>query len=457
LLPSAHSGGWDGALVASLRSHILRPVAASIAGQRALPNTFSLPPVVAVGYNYRVLRDSVGRFCGVPHWPVFRCPPRDVLIVAARTTLEEAQDAEAFGDGVLTSRRTFQKFYAQSELQDYIRQTLEQEPVAVAPGVFFLFRQTAQRESYLSANARRASTAPKARRTERVYAEHQTALDALAAFVTQHGRLPTDDDAFDASEIAARLGSVKRAFLTLKRVFSPEHWLSVAEGAKQDLLVYLALAKFRGRSKFQELDVPLQRDIKGLFGSYVKACSLADNLLFSAGDHRATESALSTSPVGKLTPGGLYVHRSALTNLPPLLRVYEGCARVLVGEIEGANIIKLHRSRFAVSYLYYPDFESDAHPALAGSVIVYLASRDVRFRDYSESDNPPILHRKETFVADGYPQREIFGQLTEAEEELGLYEDTTKIGTRQGWTELLREKQVVITGHSVRFEPTPSA
>ena len=56
------SGRWVGALVASLRSHILRPGADSIADSTVSSRTFLLPPVAVVGYNYFVLPDSVGRF-----------------------------------------------------------------------------------------------------------------------------------------------------------------------------------------------------------------------------------------------------------------------------------------------------------------------------------------------------------------------------------------------------------
>ena len=41
-----------------------------------------------------------------------------------------------------------------------------------------------------------------------------------------------------------------------------------------------------------------------------------------------------------------------------LLRVYEGCARAYLGEVEGANLIKLHRHSGKVSYLVDPDFET---------------------------------------------------------------------------------------------------
>ena len=72
--------------------------------------------------------------------------------------------------------------------------------------------------------------------------------------------------------------------------------------------------------------------------------------------------------MGKLLPTALYVHRTALEALDPLLRVYEGCARAYLGTLDGANLIKLHRQSGKVSYLVYPDFETDPHPALRRSV-----------------------------------------------------------------------------------------
>ncbi len=45
------------------------------------------------------------------------------------------------------------------------------------------------------------------------------------------------------------------------------------------------------------------------------------------------------SAIAKLLPNALYIHSSALERLEPLLRVYEGCARAYLGEVEGANII----------------------------------------------------------------------------------------------------------------------
>ena len=64
-------------------------------------------------------------------------------------------------------------------------------------------------------------------------------------------------------------------------------------------------------------------------------------------------------------------------SLEPLLRVYEGCARADLGEVEGVNLVKLHRHSGKVSYLVYPDFETDPHPALLRSIKLSLRTREL--------------------------------------------------------------------------------
>jgi hypothetical protein len=65
--------------------------------------------------------------------------------------------------------------------------------------------------------------------------------------------------------------------------------------------------------------------------------------LFRTVSAEAVSQACRRSTVGKLLPTALYVHRTALDALDPLLRVYEGCARAYLGEVEGANLIKILR------------------------------------------------------------------------------------------------------------------
>ncbi len=214
------------------------------------------------------------------------------------------------------------------------------------------------------------------------------------ATIAALGRLPEADEFAQAAEVETRFGSLKRAFALIQRVTGSDDWDAIARRITEDLLVYLALGRFRRRPPISALPIDLQRDIRSFFGSYANACRLADDRLFRAGDAEAVDDACRRSAVGKLLPNALYVHRSALESLDPLLRVYEGCARAYLGEIEGANLIKLHRHSGKVSYLVYPDFETDPHPALLRSIKLNLRSREIESIDYARSANPPILHRR---------------------------------------------------------------
>jgi DNA phosphorothioation-associated putative methyltransferase len=76
-----------------------------------------------------------------------------------------------------------------------------------------------------------------------------------------------------------------------------------------------------------------------------------------------------------------------------------------------------------------------------------LQSLRVDYRDYTSAANPPILHRKETFVTPDYPLYKKFARLTRQEEKWGLLDDTNSIGTREGWNRRLHERQAELRGH----------
>lgn len=123
------------------------------------------------------------------------------------------------------------------------------------------------------------------------------------------------------------------------------------------------------------------------------------------------------------------------------------CTGIYIGRVDGANIIKLNRLEPKISYLNYSAFEEDPHPTLAQSLSVHLQTFRVRTRDYSGSRNPPILHRKETFLPAEHPLRAKFARLTAAEEAKELLVEGNRIGTRYHWEQTLAEKGLAIRGH----------
>ena len=400
--------------------------------------------IVNIGYVVNVIEDAAERkdaLCAA--WNL----ARQVLVVGARLNFDSrVTRMSPLADGCLTATQTFQKFYSQSELRSWITQTLETEPAPAAPGVFFVFRDETLRQQYLAQRYRRRRAVPRITKSERLYEEHRELFEPLVVFVTERARLPEAHELPDYGLLVERFGSIKRAFSIVRRVTGAEHWESIRQERRSELLQQFALERFGGRPRFSALPKDAQLDIREFFSSYKSACAEADALLFSVGDMTLLESAMTASPIGKRTGNGLYVHLDALHKLPQLLQIYEGCARAYLGSFVDANVVKLHRESPRVSYLTYADFDRDPHPTLVESFLVKLGGLEVSYRSYTHYKNPFILHRKEELLADDDPRRERFERLTRQEERWGLYEEPERIGTRLGWEEILQDRGTAFRG-----------
>ena len=403
--------------------------------------------VVNLGYVVNVIEDPQERVETLRS--AWRLASR-VLIVAARVDFQaQPENSEELADGVITGRGTFQKFYTQSELRDWIDDTLDVLSVAAGPGIFFVFRIEEDRQRFSSTLFRRQMSAPIGRVSNKLFDANRSLLAPLIDFFEARGRVPKAEELPSSPQLTEVFGSIPRAFQVVRNATGKHLWNNIQDQRRDDLLIYLAMQRFRRRPKFSELPLELRNDVRAFCGTYTGACTEADRLLFSAGEGERVQQACKEAEFGKLTPDAIYFHDSGLVRMPPVLRALEGCARVMVGEVEGTNLIKLHRHRPKISYLSYPDFDEVAHPTLAFSAVVRLDTMVATFHDFSQRDNPPILHRKEAFVPEDYPRRDRFARLTRQEEKRGLL-SREEIGTLGGWQQLLEAEGLTVAGHVLR-------
>jgi DNA phosphorothioation-associated putative methyltransferase len=411
--------------------------------------------VVNLGYVVNVIEDRSERAEVLRRaWDL----ARSVLVVAARPDWEAGHlRSQPRGDGLMTSKGTFQKFFAQDELRSWIEAETGHDPVAAAPGIFYVFRDQSEAAGVRIRRFRtRALARPRPRRADALWDKHRQLLEPLADFWETRGRLPDPSEIEQATEIAKVVGSLRSAAGVLRRVLGDDRFEVARRAAEADLNVFLALEAFRGRPMFSQLPDDVQRDVRAHFGTYKAACTAADDLLFALADERRLGGALRTVPFGKILPDAVYVHVNYVDLLPPLVRIYEGAGRALLGTVEEATIVKLSRVERRISYLSYPTFEKEAHPPLATSLRADLRSLRVKRRDFRDSENPPILHRKETFVPNDHPTRAKFERLTRQEERAGLFESPATIGTREAWARATAEKGLVVRGHRLVRSTTPS-
>ena len=403
--------------------------------------------IVNLGYIINVIEDIVERREAlIKAWDL----TQKVLIVSAQVLVDDRRRGLiAYGDGIVTNRNTFQKYYEQEELKLYIEQVLGIEAIPAGLGIYMVFRDEIEAEAFRAFRLYSSLSTPRIQAQIRNFEDYRELLTPLMDFYTKRGRLPIKGELPEEAEIKAEFRSYQRAFKLILQATNREEWDAIAEQRRNDLLVYLALGKFSGRPTIRKLAPEVKADVKALFGSYKQACTIADILLINVGDMKKIANLCLDSKIGKQLNNAIAVHVSALEKLPPLLRLYEGCASRNFYRLENANIVKLYYNKPKITYLVYPEFDTIAHPSLQATLEVDLHNLSVTYHDISDETNPLILHQKDSLVAPDYPSYQQFVRLTKKEQKSGLLENKEAIRRLHGWLRCLREHEVKIEGHKL--------
>jgi DNA phosphorothioation-associated putative methyltransferase len=354
------------------------------------------------------------------------------------STLVKGQEghvrAQAHGDGVVTSRRTFQKYFEQGELQGGLEAALDCEAHALSLGIFVLFREAGRAQAFLESRRRRTidwSTlgsrfVPKRRvkqsRMALLYESHGDLLDSLWRRSLELGRVPKAGEFAAEGELRETIGAPSMVHRLLVNHHGKEAFEEAAQRRKEDLLVYLAMASFKKRIPQRLLDLQLQEDLTAFFGGYAKAQGAGLELLMSLGDGESLWEAACALPFGWRDPAEKHfvIHRSLLDQLPPRLRVFVECGAVLYGDPHEADLIKLHLASRKVSFMVYEDFFRRPLPELKTRIKVDLARLQVAVFEYGFALPPQVLFYKERFVAEDHPLRPRMEQVSRRLAKLGV-------------------------------------
>ncbi|MDE3271799.1 DNA phosphorothioation-associated putative methyltransferase [Pseudoalteromonas sp. G4] len=161
--------------------------------------------------------------------------------------------------------------------------------------------------------------------------------------------------------------------------------------------------------------------------------------------------------VAKKLPDAIYFHKDAFSHAPLELKKFvDIVAKALKIPDDKWNLVKLFKSEFRLSLLHYPEFYNDSYPALHQSVTVDLVKLTHKVTKYDSSENPPILHRKETMIGEEHPSYQLFCDITAEGEQAGLYENTRMIGFQNSWLRLIAKKGYeLVNGRLFRTSALP--
>lgn len=296
-----------------------------------------------------------------------------------------------YGDGYVTSRGTFQKYFQHAELRHLIARTLGVEPVAAAPGIFFAFRDGEELAEYLmakrswrafstagfrSGRERSAGRAPRPDAAERIGDE----VRGLVRLLLERGRPPQIDELSKAllDTLAVQRVSLGRAIDIARAAISDEEFASAQDQRREDLIVHRALAMLNpGQASSSQ---GISRDIRALFGSQTELAAQAKDYLFGLADadrmHAAMEKA-GGAKLGVMDARDRFVFMAETLNaLPGALRCYAGCVTQLSGEPANDFIYRLDPVRKRATLVVLDDDSSDL-PTSSHDVRIDLRRQDV--------------------------------------------------------------------------------
>lgn len=388
----------------------------------------------------------------------------ELLVVSAMLANEDVVKGIPYGDGVLTSRNTFQKYYTQGELREFIEETLHEAPIPVGPGIFYVFKDKDAEQRFMYGrleNRRnilrlsRLSRPPKPGREDRAlakYEAHRDLLEPLWETCLILGRDPDRSELPNLTEITDVFGSLPAALRFIKsRKENAEFILDAARTSRiDDLRVYFAHLQFEKRKPYRHLEDRLQRDIRSFFGDYHAAVEDGRQLLFSLADIEAIGQACHTAAehgIGWLVDSeSLQLHTSLVEQLPPILRAYIRCGTVLYGDITSADLIKIHIRSGKLTLMKFDDFVGNALPRMTQRIKLNLRKQDLDIFDYSGPYTPPYLYYKSRFINEEFPFYSEQLAFEEALDELALFDFSGYGPSPEEFDESIKMRRYLIEG-----------
>jgi len=363
--------------------------------------------IVNLGFVLNVIEDPAERVIALKGaWAL----ATRVLVVSVMVVGAVPVDGlRQFGDGYLTARGTFQKYYQQAELKAMLTQITGFEPVALAPGIFALFRSAESEQDFLlerrrgrraSTSAYRADRPVKATVAKPQFADRiASALDAISGFALERGRLPHPDEMpsdFHDALAAERVSFARAVEASQDMGIDAELFAQAASERREDLLVHQALNILNRSSTAARPSPAMVRDIRQHFGSQQRFGEQALEYLHALADPQRTVAALhraSDAGLGAIDEDGrLVIDSERVADLEGVLRCFVGCALFLSGDIDQEHIVRLDPLRRRTT-LFSLTGGRQPFPETSTSITVDLKRQDVTIR----TDRRVLVRKADVF------------------------------------------------------------
>lgn len=345
-----------------------------------------------------------------------------------------------YRDGVLTSRGTFQKYFQQKELNDFVAEAIGEKPLALAPYIVVAFRDKELEQEVLLRRHSRillgdALPSP-IERPRQAAILRQTArerladvLESLRQSALHLGRLPDPEEV--PENVIDTLRTMKAAWagtieLLREDLRDDDAFRHSSEVRRNDLLTHLALMQFPGSPKYRRLPKSIQADIKAFFRSHTAAMDEGRRLLFAAGDRdglrQDIQIAIEEGKGGIRGDHWFRFRSTALNRLPQRLRILVGCAEVLQGGVEACDFVDINLEAPRILMITCDDVDQDI-PFMTERLTVDLGRLKVSAAKFDPQTMP--IYFKSRFLPVDDPSRPHQLEFEQALMATGLFKPGT--------------------------------
>lgn len=415
--------------------------------------------IVNLGFVLNVIEDITERVEAIQN--AFSLANKFLIVSCMLGSESHIAKFKPYKDGIITSRNTFQKYYTQEELRQFIDACLERESLAVGSGIFIIFKDLNEEQIFLSNKYRSTKTWKEPNLTKNnelketlLLEDNKELVAKFASKLLSLARVPLPEEFSELEEINSVFGSSRKLFNLLMKKGIEEQFHEAQNQRKEDYLVYFALESFSRRKPYREMPSSMRSDLKSLFTKYSDAKAQGENLLFQISDAELlieyAEKVASKSDQAVYVPKDcLLISAQIVDTLPALLRTYVGAAAVLYGDWEEADIIKIHLGSGKVSFMVYDDFETSI-PFLKERVKVKLAQQSIEYYDYLNPQRRPPLLGKSSFLSNESDSYKKQLSLDKRLSEFGMLKSNSEnCISRFEWNSFLERNNITIKGFRI--------
>ena len=370
------------------------------------PDSSLLTPhdIVNLGFVLNVIEDPKERITVLKN--AYALADKCLAVSVMLHSQNDTATSIPFSDGQLTSKKTFQKYYEQIELEKLITDQISAPAIAAAPGVFFIFKNEELEQDFLlkrqlgiiqDYEPRDLLTKinEQKEQADLIFRTTQNLIRHTLAFA----RKPEIDELprYFKQQLAKTGLSYRRAFnAAIQRITEQELKEAVIK-KKEQLTLFSTVNLFSGRQKYRKLNSALQKDIRLHFGSMKVMERESKDLLYTLGDF---ELLLLDCLEAERNGNGYYqdekltLRAKQLQNLPIRLRGVTALAERLAGTIEGSDLIRIHIDSKKVSYIKVTDFGKSPLPRMIARTIVKFRENEILNIDHQSDGRVKTVYLK---------------------------------------------------------------